>query len=71
MAHADTVQAELARYFAHLATVQTNLQGEVSNGSSRDFTFNFGSSTTLTVQMMEKLEVSSTASSSSTSTSRS
>jgi len=52
----DSVQAELARYFAHLATVQTNNQSEVSNGASRDFTFNFGSST-LTVQMMEKLEV--------------
>ena len=53
----DAVQVQLARYFAHLATVQTNNQGEVSNGSSRDFTFNFGSSTTLTVQMMEKLQV--------------
>ena len=51
------MQSELARYFAHLATVQTNTQGEVSNGSSRDFTFNFGSVTTLTVQMMEKLQV--------------
>ena len=29
----------------------------MSNGSSRDFTFYFGSNTTLTVQMMEKLEV--------------
>jgi VCBS repeat-containing protein len=53
----DTVQTQLARYFAHLSTVQTNGHGEVSNGSSRDFTFNFGSSTTLTVQMIEKLEV--------------
>ena len=32
-----------------------NAQGEVSNGSSRDFTFNFGVVTTLTVQMMEQL----------------
>ena len=38
----EVVQSELARYMAHLATVQHNAQGEVSNGSSRDFTFNFG-----------------------------
>jgi Ca2+-binding RTX toxin-like protein len=53
----DSVQLELARYFTHLATVQRNAQDEVSNGSSRDFTFNFGTST-LTVQMMEQLEIS-------------
>ncbi|MFC4312738.1 Ig-like domain-containing protein [Steroidobacter flavus] len=52
----DSVQSELARYFSHLASVQRNAQGEVSNGSSRDFTFNFGTST-LTVQMMERLEI--------------
>jgi len=53
----DDVQSQLARYFTHLATVQTNSRGAVSNGSSRDFTFNFGESTTLTVQMMERFEV--------------
>ena len=53
----EVVQLELARYLAHLETVQRNAQGEVSNGSSRDFTFNFGASTTLTVQMMETLQV--------------
>ena len=53
----ESVQSELARYFAHLATVQLNMQGEVSNGSSRDFTFSFGANTTLTVQMMETLKV--------------
>lgn len=53
----DDVQLQLARYFAHLATVQTNSRGEVSNGGSRDFTFNFGESSTLTVQMMERFEV--------------
>lgn len=52
----DSVQYQIARYCDHLATVQRNAQGEVSNGSARDFTFTFGSST-LTVQMMERLEV--------------
>src|SRR5687767_13405127 len=52
----DSVQTELARYFTHLATVQRSGSGEVSNGTSRDFTFNFGTST-LTVQMMERLEI--------------
>ncbi|HEY0683213.1 MAG TPA: VCBS domain-containing protein, partial [Steroidobacter sp.] len=52
----DSVQVQLARYFEHLATVQRNGQGEISNGSARDFTFNFGTST-LTVQMMERLEI--------------
>src|SRR5688572_5330495 len=52
----DSVQYQIARYYEHLATVQRNTQGEVSNGSARDFTFTFGSST-LTVQMMERLEI--------------
>ncbi|MDB5763414.1 MAG: Outer rane adhesin like protein, partial [Herminiimonas sp.] len=53
-----TVQHEIARYVQHLATVKTNANtGEVSNGSASDFTFNFGNGTTLTVSMMEKLDV--------------
>ena len=52
------VQYQLGRYFQHLQTVRTNANtGEVSNGSASDFTFDFGSGTTLTVQMMERLEV--------------
>ncbi|WP_028101381.1 VCBS domain-containing protein, partial [Pseudoduganella violaceinigra] len=51
-----SVRAELQRYVELLATVKTNPQGEVSNGSASDFMFTFGSST-LTVQMMEKLVV--------------
>jgi len=50
------VRAELQRYVEFLASVKTNQQGEVSNGAASDFTFSFGSST-LTVQMMEKLVV--------------
>jgi len=50
------VRLELERYVKFLSTVKTNPQGEVSNGSASDFVFNFGTST-LTVQMMEKLAV--------------
>ena len=52
----STVRAELERYVKFLSTVKMNPQGEVSNGSASDFVFNFGTST-LTVQMMEKLAV--------------
>ena len=48
----SVIQDEITRYLDFLATVQRNAQGEVSNGSSRDFTFSFGSSTTLTLQMI-------------------
>jgi Ca2+-binding RTX toxin-like protein len=52
-----TVQAELARYVAHLASVaRTN--GEVASGTGRDFTFNFGGGTTLGVSMVETLQLS-------------
>lgn len=38
--------------------VKTNPKtGEVSNGAASDFTFDFGSGTKLTVQMMERLEI--------------
>ena len=50
------VRKELENYIQFLATVKINAQGEVSNGSASDFIFHFGSST-LTVQMMEKLVV--------------
>ncbi len=50
------VRWELERYVKFLSTVKMNSQGEVSNGSASDFIFNFGTST-LTVQMMEKLAV--------------
>jgi len=55
-----TYQSEISRYITHLETVKRNMQDEVSNGSSSDFTFEFVSDTstsTLTVQMMEKLRV--------------
>jgi VCBS repeat-containing protein len=52
----SAVRAELERYVKFLSTVKMNPQGEVSNGSASDFVFNFGTST-LTVQMMEKLAV--------------
>ena len=51
------VQTQLARYVLHLSTVARNATtGEVSNGTARDFTFDFGG-TTLKVQMTEQLEV--------------
>ncbi|WP_426164711.1 VCBS domain-containing protein [Pseudoduganella sp. R-34] len=50
------VRKELENYIQFLATVKINAQGEVSNGAASDFIFHFGSST-LTVQMMEKLVV--------------
>ena len=54
----STVQSEIARYVQHLATVKANANtGEVSNVGASDFTFNFGGGTTLTVSMMEKLDV--------------
>src|SRR5687768_9328678 len=53
-----SVQSEIARYVQHLATVKTNTNtGEVSNGTASDFTFSFGGATTLTVSMMETLDV--------------
>ncbi len=52
------VQSEIARYVQHLATVKANVNtGEVSNARASDFTFDFGGGTTLTVSMMEKLDV--------------
>ena len=52
------VQAQIAAYLQHLATVKVNQNsGEVSNGSASDFTFVFSGGTRLTVQMMEKLDV--------------
>ncbi|WP_431478321.1 beta strand repeat-containing protein [Massilia eburnea] len=52
----STVRLELEKYVKFLSTVKANPQGEVSNGSASDFVFTFGTST-LTVQMMEKLAV--------------
>ncbi len=52
------IRAELQRYVSFLATVKTNTQGEVSNGSASDFTFKFSTGTSLTVQMMETLAIS-------------
>lgn len=53
-----SVQSEIARYVQHLANVKTNANtGEVSNAAASDFTFNFAGATTLTVSMMEKLDV--------------
>src|SRR5688572_25384726 len=54
---APAVRAQLEAYIQHLATVRTNTQGEVSNGSASDFVFNFANGTTLIVQMMEQLVV--------------
>ena len=54
------MQQELGQYFAHLLAVQRNPQGEVSNGTARDFTFEFGpafGNAKLTVQMMEALQI--------------
>jgi VCBS repeat-containing protein len=51
------VRTQLQNYVQFLATVKMNPQGEVSNGTASDFTFNFGGGQTLTVQMMEKLVV--------------
>ena len=52
----SAVRSELERYVDFLSSVQKNVQGEVSNGSASDFVFHFGTST-LTVQMMENLDV--------------
>ena len=49
-------QTQIQDYLAKLAAVTNAKTGEVSNGSGSDFNFTFGSST-LTVQMIEKLEV--------------
>src|SRR5688572_32845609 len=44
------VQAQIALYLQHLATVKTNqTTGEVSNGSASDFTFVFNGAAKLTV----------------------
>jgi len=56
------VRAQLEKYVQFLSTVKLSAQGEVSNGSASDFVFNFASATgsgasTLTVQMMERLDV--------------
>ena len=52
------VEYQLALYYQHLSTIRTNpITGEVSSGSARDFTFDFGNGTNLTVQMMERLEI--------------
>lgn len=50
------VQSEIKRYTDWLLGVKTNINGEVSNGSASEFTFDFGTST-LTVRMMEALRV--------------
>jgi VCBS repeat-containing protein len=53
-----TVQYQVALYVRHLETVKTNLStGQVSNGLASDFTFHFDNGSTLTVSMMEKLDV--------------
>ncbi len=51
------VQAEVARYVRHLATVPRSPKGEVSGGAANDFVFDFGSGTTLKVSMIESLEI--------------
>lgn len=51
------VRAQLRLYLEHLEAVKTNTFGEVSNGSASDFTFDFGNGTTLTVSMMERVDV--------------
>ncbi|MGW8394375.1 beta strand repeat-containing protein [Pseudoduganella sp. HUAS MS19] len=55
------VRSELERYVRFLSTVKVSAQGEVSNGSASDFVFTFSAgtagATTLTVQMMERLDV--------------
>jgi Ca2+-binding RTX toxin-like protein len=48
--------AQMQAYLAKLDAVTNPVNGEVSNGSASDFKFTFGSST-LTVQMIEKLVV--------------
>lgn len=53
----NNAQAQVQSYLAKLAAVTNATTGEVSNGTASDFKFQFGPSTTLTVQMIEKLEV--------------
>ncbi|HYC44155.1 MAG TPA: VCBS domain-containing protein [Burkholderiales bacterium] len=50
------IVSQVAAYYAHLTSVRRNPHGEVSNGSSGDFTFDFGDRT-LTVESMERMEV--------------
>ena len=56
-----SVQTQLASYLVHLAQYTNAKTGEMSNGSASDFVFNFtsvtGQTTTLKVQMTEKLEI--------------
>ncbi len=56
-----SVQTQLAQYLQQLATYTNAKTGEMSNSCASDFTFNFttvsGQTTTLTVQMTEKLDV--------------
>jgi Ca2+-binding RTX toxin-like protein len=47
---------QVQAYLTHLAKYTNVKTGEVSNGTASDFTFKFGAST-LTVQMMEKIQV--------------
>ncbi len=49
-------QSQLTNYFNWRSNVKINGAGEISNGLSRDFTFQFGDST-LKIQMMEQLGV--------------
>ncbi len=49
-------KSQLDAYYAKLAEITNAKTGEVSNGSASDYTFTFGSST-LTVQMIEKIAV--------------
>ncbi|MDZ5459490.1 tandem-95 repeat protein [Azohydromonas lata] len=51
------VQSEVARYAAHLASVVRLSTGEVSSGVGRDFAFDFGGGTRLSVSMVETLQV--------------
>ncbi|AMO23537.1 beta strand repeat-containing protein [Ramlibacter tataouinensis] len=51
-----STQQQIAQYLAHLVKVTNTVTGQVSNALASDFTFRFGSST-LTLQMMERLEV--------------
>lgn len=53
----SAVQAQLARYLRHLATVVRTPRGEVPDGAASDFTFDFGGGTRLTVGMVENLQI--------------
>ena len=50
-------QQEIREYLQHLATVQTNANGEVSNGRASAFTFEGGRNTRFVASMMKNLLV--------------